>query len=128
MADADERVVLDDRMVVGDAVDGGRGDQHGAAHARLARSGEGRGGAVDVDRANRLARALDRQRRGRVHEHVRASDEPGRVAPVADVAAQLLDRALELGLVERGRVERAHGVAVGQQPAGEVQAEKARAA
>ena len=59
-----------------------------------------------------------------MNEDVCARRERGRVPSDANVAAQLLDRALELGLVERREVERAHLVPVGEQPPREVQPEK----
>ena len=43
----------------------------------------------------------------------------------ADVAAHLLDAALELGVLERRDIERAHGAAVGEHAPGEVEAEEA---
>ena len=49
-----------------------------------------------------------------------------RVALDADVAAHLLDAALELAVVERRDVERAHGpAAVGEHAPGEMEAEEA---
>ena len=78
-ADADERVVLVDRMLLRDAVDRGRRDEDDAAHARLGRGGEHVRRAADVHRADRLARGLDRERGGRVHDHVGAGDELARV-------------------------------------------------
>ena len=95
--DPDERIVLDDRMPLGDAVDGGRRDQDDAPNAGGERAREHVRGALDVDRANRCARRLDRQRRRGVHEHVRAVDEGAHVLLGADVAADLLYPALELG-------------------------------
>ena len=47
---------------------------------------------------------------------------------IADVAAQLLDGALELGVVQWDDVERPYVMPVGEQPSSKVQAEKARAA
>ena len=58
-------------------------------------------------------------------EHVGALGQPRGRGRVAHVAAQLLDRALELGVVERREVERAHLVPVGQQPAREMEPEEA---
>ena len=56
---------------------------------------------------------------------VGAVDERPRVALGADVAAHLLDPALELAVVERRDVERAHGAAVGEHAPREVQPEEA---
>ena len=89
---ADERIVLDDRVPLGDAVDGGRRDQDDAPHAGGERAGEHVRRALDVDGADRCAGRLDRQRRRGVHEHVRAVDERAHVALGADVAANLLER------------------------------------
>ena len=61
-------------------------------------------------------------------EHVGAVHEPRRIGGIADVAAQFLDRALELGVIERSDVERADLAAVPSETAGEVQTEEARAA
>ena len=57
-----------------------------------------------------------------------AVDELPDAVRVADVATQLFDRTLELGVVEGHDVEGAHLVAVGQQPSSQMQAEEARAA
>jgi hypothetical protein len=62
-----------------------------------------------------------------VHDHVRARDEVSDAVPVADVAAQLLDRPLELRVVERDDVEGAHVVPVGEQAPRQMKAEEARA-
>ena len=115
-ADTDERITLVDRVALWHAVYRSRRDQHHPPHAGVERRGKKRRRPADVDRANRLARRLDRQRRRRMHEHLGAGDELGRAPPVADVAAQLLDRCFELRVVERGEVERADRVPVGQQP------------
>ena len=123
--DADERIVLVDRMPLGDAVDGGRRDQDDAPHAGAERAGEHVRRALDVDGADRRARRLDRQRRRGVHDHVRAVDERAHVALGADVAAHLLDAALELAVVERRDVERPHGAAVGEHAAREMEPEEA---
>ncbi len=61
-------------------------------------------------------------------DDVGAVDEPAHGVGVANVAAELLDGTLELGVVERRHVERANGVAVCEQPPREVQAEETRAA
>src|SRR5215213_4445487 len=58
-------------------------------------------GAGDVDRPDRVARRLDRQRGRRVHDDVCAGDEGADAIAIADVAAQLLDGAFELGVVQR---------------------------
>jgi hypothetical protein len=75
VADADERRVLAQRVVLRDPVHRGRGDEDGAADAGLERRGERDGCAFDVDRADRVARGLDRQCSGRVDEHVGAFDQ-----------------------------------------------------
>jgi hypothetical protein len=62
-----------------------------------------------------------------VDEDRSAGDELARPGRVADVAAELVDSALEARLVERRQVERADDMAVGEGPR-EVQAEEARAA
>ena len=128
VADPDERCVLAERVVLRDPVDRRRRDQDRPANAGLERGRERDRGAVDVDGADRLARGLDRERRRRVDEHVGAVDETGGGGRVADVAAQLLGPALQLLVVERREVERAHVVALGEQTPREVQAEEARAA
>jgi hypothetical protein len=61
-------------------------------------------------------------------EHVDTVDEPRCVGGVANVAAELFDGALELGVVEGSDVESPNEVPVSEQPAGKVQAEKAGAA
>ena len=71
-----------------------------------------------------VPRAADRQRCGGVDEHVGAVDEATDRRRVADVAAELLHRSFELPVVERREVERAHGVAVPDQPPRQVQAEE----
>src|SRR4029079_3428707 len=85
---------------------------------------EHRRGARDVDRANRLARGLDRQCRRRVDEDVGFLHETRRVGRVAHVAAKLLDRPLELGLVQGREIERADVVPAGEQPPCEMEPEK----
>ena len=127
-ADADERIVLLDRMLLRHAVDRGRRDEDDTPDARVVRGAQHVLGSADVDRANRFARGLDRQRRRRVHDHVGARHELADAVAVANVAAQLLDGALELGVVQRDDVEGSHVMPVGEQPSSEVQAEKARAA
>ena len=111
-ADADERVVLVDRVALGHAVDGGRRDQDHTPDACLERGAEDGGGALDVDRADRRARRLDRQCRRGVDDDVGARHELARVPLGANVAAHLLDTALELAVVERGNVQRADRVAL----------------
>ena len=128
MADADERRVLTEWVVLRNAVDRRRGDQNRAGYIGLERRGERDCRPFDVHRADRATRGLDRQRGRRVDEHVGAVDQARRRARVPHVAAQLLDRALELGVVQRGQVERAHVVPVRHEPAREMQAQKARTA
>ena len=117
-ADADERVVLVDRVPLRHAVDRGRRDEDDAANARLERRGENVGRALDVDGANRLARGLDRQRGGGVDDDVGPGDERAHVLLRANVPPHLLDAALELGVVERSDVERAHGTSVRERHGG----------
>src|SRR5207244_11881449 len=80
------------------------------------------------DRANLLARGADRQRGRGVDDDVGPGAELARACRVADVAAELLDRPFELGIVEPREVERPHVVPLGEQPPGQVQPEEARAA
>ena len=111
--DADERRVLGERVLLRDPVDRGRRDRRRPRrHARLERGGERAAGAVDVDRADRVARGLDRQRRGRVDEHVGARDEPGHVGAVAHVAVAAPRPWPRARVVERREVEGPHLVAV----------------
>jgi hypothetical protein len=63
-----------------------------------------------------------------VDEDICAVAQPCHGDRVADVAAQLLDRALELRVVEGRHVERPHVVTFPEEPPGEVEAEEARAA
>jgi hypothetical protein len=63
-----------------------------------------------------------------MHEHVGAGDEAARLGRQADVTVDLFDAALERRIVQRREVERAHGMAVGDEAPCEVQAEEARAA
>ena len=63
-----------------------------------------------------------------MHHDVRLSHEPANVAAVADVASELLDRALELGVVERHDVECPDVVTVGEEPPREVKPQKPGAA
>ena len=51
-----------------------------------------------------------------MHHDVGIGDQPADVPAVTDVAAELLDGTLELGVVERGDVERPDAVAVGEEP------------
>ena len=60
-------------------------------------------------------------------DDVGTGDELAHPVAIADVAAQLLHGALELGIVERHDVERADLMAVCEQPSRQVQAEEARA-
>src|SRR5207244_9973374 len=98
-ADADERVVLDDRMLLGYAVDGSRGDEDDAAHARVPCRDQDVLRAADVDRADRGARCLDREGGRRVHDDLGPVAEGANAVELANVSAQLLDRALEAGVV-----------------------------
>ena len=61
-------------------------------------------------------------------EHVGAVREPARIRLDPDVTPELLDAALEPGVVERREVEDPHVVTVGDEAPGEMQAEKACAA
>ena len=61
-------------------------------------------------------------------EHVGATGEAAGVGRQTDVAVKLLDPSLERCVVERSKVEGAHGVTVGDEAPREMQAEKARAA
>jgi len=81
-----------------------------------------------VDRVDRLALRLDRQRGRGVDDHVGPLDEPGDVGGRANVPAKLLHLGLEGGVVERRQVERAHHVPVRDEAAGEVQPEETGAA
>jgi hypothetical protein len=72
--DAHERRVLAEGMMLRNPVDGCRGDEHGPADSHLQGGGEGDAGSVDVRRADRIARGLDRQRGRGVYEHVGAVD------------------------------------------------------
>jgi hypothetical protein len=113
-------------MLFRHAVDGRRGDEDHALDAGLRGDGEQRQRPVDVDRADLLARAADRQRCRGVHEDPRAVDQLATSHFVANVPAKFLDG--DSRLVERDEVERAHLVAVGEEPPREVQAEEARSA
>jgi hypothetical protein len=63
-----------------------------------------------------------------VDDHVRAVDERPCGDFVANVAPDLLDGCLELAIVMRREVERPHEVALADEPACQMQAEKACAA
>ncbi len=125
---ADERVVLEDRMSLRDAVDSRRRHENHSTDAGLERGGERDRRPLDVDRADRGSTDLDRERRGGMDENVRACDEPPGVRRQPHVATQLVDRAVENRIVERQEIEGAHVVPVAEEAAREVQAEKARAA
>ena len=112
-------------MLLRHAVDRGRRDEDDAAHPGVVRGAQDVLGAADVHRANRGARGLNRQRRRGVHDDVGAVHERADALAVADVAPQLLDRAFQLGVVQRDHVESAHLVPVRKQASCEVQAEKA---
>ena len=77
MADADERVVLVDRMALRDAVDRGGRDEHEPANACLGRRGERHGRALDVHGPDRGPALLDRQRGRGMDEHVGATGGAG---------------------------------------------------
>src|SRR2546423_1389787 len=115
-------------MLLRNAVDRGRGDEHHARHTRIARRAQNILGTTHVHRPDRVARSLDRQRGRSVNDDIGAGDERADLIRVANVAAELLDRLLELGIVERHNVQRPDLVPVGEQPPREVQAEEARAA
>jgi hypothetical protein len=51
-----------------------------------------------------------------------ARDKPAHRGLIADVSTQLIDGALELGVVERKEIECPHPFAVGEQPPRKVQA------
>ena len=58
-------------------------------------------------------------------EHVGAGGKLPAGARVANVAAKLLDRALELRVVQRRHVERAHADTLGREATGEMEPEEA---
>src|SRR6266545_3391202 len=127
-ADSDEGVVLFDRMLLGHAVDRGGRDEDHSTDAGFAGDTKKVLRAPDVDRANRLARGLDRQRRRSVHDDVGTSHELADARGVAHVAPELLHGALELCIVERHHVEGTDVVAVGEEPSREMQAQEPCAA
>jgi hypothetical protein len=63
-----------------------------------------------------------------VDEHLGALDEPARVVGPAHVAANLLDLAFEVRVVQRREIEDAHVVRVGDEPATEMEPEEPRSA
>ena len=126
--DADQRVVLVDRVVLGDAVDGRRRDETTRRTPRLERRAEERRRPPDVDGADRLARRLDREGGGGMDEDVGAADEPrGAAASRTSPRSSSTSRS-SLVVVERLEVERPHRVTVVEETACEVQAEEAGAA
>ena len=60
-----------------------------------------------------------------MHDDVRAVDESSHCRGVTDISAELLDRRLQLAIVQRHDVECADVVAVVEQATGEMEAEKA---
>src|SRR6266511_808170 len=100
----------------------------GTPRTRVPSSAEDVLGPADVDRSDRRPGCLDRQRRGGMDDHVGARDQLADALSISHVASELLDRTLELDVVQRHHVQRAHGVPLGEQPSREVQAEEARAA
>ena len=69
--DADSAIVFEKRMMVGNAIDRGRGNMHDALYAGLLRLFENGAGAVDIGRKN-IFGLIQRQRRGAVHDRVAA--------------------------------------------------------
>ena len=128
-ADAVEPVRLEERVVVGDAVDGGRGDVDAALHAEVDARLEDVAGAVDV-RAADLRLGVERERRGAVDDEVVALHRLRERRQVADVVAEDLDaRVVLLGVVElRDVVARDLLRAVREEVPDEVDAEEPGAA
>ena len=102
-ADTVHRIGLEQRMVIGHAVDRCRGDVYDSCTVDLARNVEDRARAVDIDRVN-LARRIERERRGRMHDDVATSRRAQHVGVNANVPAYL-DDARALGVVERFAIE-----------------------
>ena len=59
-------------------------------------------------------------------DDVGSRNERAYVVLRANVPTHLLDAALQLGVVERGDIERAHGASVREDAAGEMETEEAR--
>ena len=127
VADAVERVILLDRVLVRHAVDSG-GDEHDAPHAGLGGGRKQGQRAVDVDGLDLRPRSADRKRGRGVHEDPRALNELARRRFVTDVPSELANLSFELRVVQADEVERPHLVPVGEEPTGEVQPEKSGSA
>ena len=126
--DAVQREVLGERVHLRDAVDGCRGDVDEPADAGLPGGVEQLRRPVDVHGHDLAARAADRQappphaRRRRRRSRAARAFASSRMSPRISTMS-LLDR-----IVDGDEVERAHLVALGDEVAREVQAEKARTA
>ena len=125
-ADPLQPIVLVDRVMVGNAVDGGRRDVDEARDAVLEGALQDDAGALDVGGED-LGPAVEGQRRGAMDDDVDPAHRAVDGRAVANVAPDLVDRN-SLRIVERRDVERAHGVPARQQETDEVDAEEAGAA
>ena len=114
-------------MVVGYAVDGGRGDVYEALDTGLPGRSEHYPRALDLGGVD-IGRLVERQRRRGVDDPLDAIHRPGDRLAVADVALQKFDPA-RLGIVEVGDVEHANiGLAPFEQVPHHVDPEKPAAA
>ena len=123
---APHRVGLHEGVVVGDAVDRRRRNEHHARHTALPGGIEHQLRAADVGGAD-LGFRRQRQRRGAVHDGLHALQGPHHGAGVAHVAQHRVD-AIALGVIEGRDVQRTHAHAARQQEADEVDAQEPRAA
>ena len=119
-------VALHDRVVIGDAVDRGRRDEHEPLDAVPRRALEQQPGAVDCGRRD-LPRLGERQRGRRMHDGPDTVERALDRDRVADVPEPRVD-AITLLVIEGRDVEGAHGHAAREQVPHQVDAEEAGAA
>ena len=128
VADSVQRRVLVDRMDLGDSVDGGGRDDECAADPRFERGGEQV--AVPSTLTERISRPEPRiGSAAAAWTRTSAPSTRRRAAAGSRMSPRISSSvALEIRVVERGEVERADGVAVGEHAPREMQAEEARTA
>ncbi len=125
--DAVESVRFQERMVVGNSVDRGRGDVDESVDAVGHRGLQEKPRAVDPGRQY-VARRIERERHRAVDHRPHARHRGVDRRAVADVPHDRLDPPLRVRVVERGQVDRADAVVARQEVSNQVDAGETGAA